>query len=165
MVKTYLVLVLLLLVGSVTTQELQLTEAQLQDTALLTQLNNYFGCKVWSEDSCLECSQRFYFNKNGVCCEVQGTCEQFNTQEGICEKCYEGYQVIDGKCSKEDKSTSANIGCAVWNNGVCQSCSKRWFFNQENICVPVSDLCSTWKTTGECDTCYYGYKVVDGACV
>jgi len=132
----------------------------------MTQLNNYFGCKVWSEDSCLQCSDRYYFNKNGICCEVQGTCEQFNTKEGICEKCYEGYSVVDGKCAKVDKSTSNNVGCAQWKDGVCTQCSKRWFFNADNVCVEVSDLCSSWdQSTGKCTECYYGSVVTDGKCV
>ena len=73
MLKSYLLLVLLLVV-SVTADSYQLSEEQLNDPALLVQLNNYFGCKVWSEDVCLQCSERYFFNKNGVCVEVQGTC-------------------------------------------------------------------------------------------
>ena len=166
MIKSYLLLlVVLLLVGS-SAQELQLTQEQLNDPALLTQLNNYFGCRVWNEDSCIECSQNYYFNKNGVCCKVQGQCQQFNLQEGICEQCYEGYQVIDGKCEKTDINAASNIGCAVWANGVCTQCSKRWYPNAQNVCVPVSDLCSTWDAaTGVCLTCYYGSIVQDGQCV
>lgn len=164
MLKTYLLLVLLLLVGTYS-QELTLTDEQLSDPALLKELNNYFGCKVWSEDSCLQCSERYFFNKNGVCCEVQGTCEQFNALEGICEVCYEGYSVQDGKCVQDDKTTSENIGCAIWNAGTCTQCSKRWYFNQDNVCVPVSDLCSAWNSdSGACESCYYGYIVVDGVC-
>lgn len=132
----------------------------------MTQLNNYFGCKVWSQDSCLECSDRFFFNKNGVCCEVQGTCQQFNTQQGICEKCYAGYTVVDGKCQKVDTTTSENIGCAVWSNEACVQCSKRWFFNSAKVCTAVSDLCSSWdEVTGECTSCYYGSIVQFGACI
>lgn len=88
MIRTYLFLVVLLLASTASAQEMQLTEAQLSDPALLAQLNNYFGCRVWSGDACIECSERYYFNKNGICCKVQGTCQQFNLQEGICERCY-----------------------------------------------------------------------------
>jgi|JI6StandDraft_1071083.scaffolds.fasta_scaffold46280_2 hypothetical protein len=157
MIKTYLLLVLLLLVGGIAGQSLTLSSEQLNNAALLVELNNYFGCKVWSADSCLQCSERYFFNKNGVCCEVQGTCQQFNLEQGICEKCFEGYTVIDGSCSQVDKTVSSNIGCALWANNVCQTCSKRWYFNSEKTCVPVSDLCHTWdEVTGECLTCYYG---------
>lgn len=166
MFKTYLLLVLLLLVGGIAGQSLSLSQEQLKDTALLVELNNYFGCKVWSGDSCLQCSERYYFNKNGVCCEVQGTCQQFNQEQGICEKCFEGYTVVDGKCSQVDKTASSNIGCALWESNVCKSCSKRWYFNADKTCVPVSDLCHTWdEATGVCLTCYYGSIVQDGNCV
>lgn len=82
--KTYLFVVLLLLLAPFASQEITLSAEELKDTALLTQLNNYFGCKVWSNDACLQCSDRYYFNNKGVCCEVQGTCQQFNSQQGIC---------------------------------------------------------------------------------
>ena len=48
MLKTYFLLVLLLLVGQTIAQDYQLSADELNNTALLTQLNNYFGCKVWS---------------------------------------------------------------------------------------------------------------------
>ena len=161
-----ILLLAILLVGSVSAQQMQLSQEQLSDPALLVQLNNYFGCKVWSDDSCIECSDRYYFNKNGVCCEVQGTCQQFNLQEGICEKCYEGYNVVNGRCERVDVNQVALAGCAIWSNGVCEACSKRWFFNADSVCVPVSDLCATWdEATGACATCYYGSIVQDGQCV
>ena len=160
MSKTYFLLVLLLLVGCISGQSLTLSEEQLADTALMTQLNNYFGCRVWSGDSCIECAETYYFNKNGICCCVDEHCLQFNTQEGVCERCYEGYSVVNGTCTRVDNTAAANIGCARWSNGVCQACSRRWYFNQENVCVPVSDLCRTWdETTGVCLTCYYGSSV------
>lgn len=97
---------------------------------------------------------------------VDGNCQQFNSAEGICEKCYEGYSVVNGKCSKVDTTTSSNIGCSRWNNGACEACSKRWYFNQDKTCFPVSDLCHTWdEVTGQCLTCYYGSIVKDGNCV
>lgn len=82
--KSYLLVTLLLLAAPLLAQEIKLTDQELNNSALLTQLNNYFGCKVWSNDACLECSERYFFNSKGVCCEVQGTCQQFNTKQGIC---------------------------------------------------------------------------------
>jgi len=73
--------------------------------------------------------------------------------------------VVDGKCAQVNTTTQANIGCAVWKNGACVQCSKRWYFSNGS-CAAISDLCSTWDdATGVCQSCYYGYKVVDGACV
>ena len=87
MIKASLLL-LMLLVAPLSAQQLTLSLDEINDTALLTTLNNYFGCKVWSSDVCLQCSDRYYFNSKGICCEVEGTCQQFNTQQGICEQCY-----------------------------------------------------------------------------
>jgi hypothetical protein len=132
----------------------------------MTQLNNYFGCRVWNADSCIECSQGYYFNNHGVCCQVDQYCLQFNLAQGICEQCYEGYSVVNGKCQTVNATSAANIGCALWNNGVCQTCSKRWYFNADKVCVAVSDLCSTWdEVSGACLTCYYGSVVQNGNCV
>lgn len=74
MLKTYLLLVLLLLAGQTVAQNYTLSAAELNNTVLITQLNNYFGCKVWDQDSCLQCSKGFSFSKNGICCKIQGTC-------------------------------------------------------------------------------------------
>ena len=39
-------------------------------------------------------------------------------------------------------------------------------FMKDGVCVRVSDQCKTWSTsTGECLTCYDGYKLSQGACV
>jgi hypothetical protein len=44
-------------------------------------------------------------------------------------------------------------------------CSKGWVFNDKNVCVPVSDQCSTYDVNGKCLTCFKGYDLKDGACV
>lgn len=50
----------------------------------LVHIANYYGCSKWEKDLCLECSERYYFNKNGVCCEVSEYCRKFNKAEGVC---------------------------------------------------------------------------------
>ena len=34
----------------------------------LINVANYYGCKTWAKDQCVECSNGYSFNKNGVCC-------------------------------------------------------------------------------------------------
>ena len=128
-------------------------------------LNNYFGCKTWEDGVCTECSERYYFNKNGVCCEVKPECNVFNKAEGICEACYQGWEIVDGKCVPIDLVNSDQKGCKAWENGECIECSKRWYKNDKNICTEVSDLCYTWAANGDCESCYKGYVVIDGECV
>lgn len=50
----------------------------LNDPEFVNLLNNYFGCKTWEEGVCIECSENFYFNNKGVCCEVKPQCRLFN---------------------------------------------------------------------------------------
>ena len=48
---------------------------EFQDPNFLRIINNYFGCKTWVDGVCMECSNNFYFNENGVCCEVKEFCK------------------------------------------------------------------------------------------
>ena len=68
MTKYLFLFAVLLLAAQTSAQQVELTQEQLSNPALLMELNNYFGCRVWSGNSCIECSERYYFNKNGVCC-------------------------------------------------------------------------------------------------
>lgn len=37
---------------------------------------------------------------------------------------------------------------------------------KDGACVKVSDLCNTWNgVTGDCTSCFYGYKLSGGACI
>lgn len=70
----------------------------------------------------------------------------------------------NGSCGVTATSTT-NSGCAQWNKKVCTKCSVRFYFNSENICIPVSDNCRDWDSNGQCTTCYNGYSAVNGSCV
>lgn len=72
---------------------LTLSEDDLKNADLMKVLNNYFGCKTWVDGVCTECSQDFYFNAKGICCAVTKECQVFNKQVGICEQCYQGYEI------------------------------------------------------------------------
>ena len=54
-------------------------------------LKNYLGCKIWEEDVCKECAKGYYFNDEGICCEINPQCRIFNVNMGKCEGCYDGY--------------------------------------------------------------------------
>lgn len=72
--------------------------AEFNDPEFVKVLNNYFGCKTWENGVCIECSARFVFNANQVCCEIKPQCKTFNVAVGICEECYQGFKVVDGVC-------------------------------------------------------------------
>ena len=162
----YSVLIGLALFTITLNQAITIDKAYLNDTAFVTTINNYYGCKVWSNNDCVECSARYAFNAKGICCEIDSHCEQFNLKQGVCEQCYEGYTVVNGsKCQKTDVTLPSNLGCALWEKGVCTKCSQRYYFDSSKVCQPVSDLCSTWDDSGACTSCYYGYVVSNISCV
>ena len=137
-----------------------------QDPNFLKIIDNYFGCKTWKDGFCVECSGGFIFNKNGVCCEVDRHCEIFNRDVGVCEQCYNGYHLdANGTCKAHAPTDPARAGCAEWVNNVCQACSAKHFFDSNGICQAVSPQCREWNTDGTCTSCYFGYKIDNGACV
>lgn len=139
-----LTLLLLCLFATAYTQDPIIDEADLNDPEFLKILNNYFGCKVWEDGVCVECSENFYFNDRGVCCEVKPQCRIFNREEGVCVACYQGYIITDGVCEVLDLGSSDQLGCKAWEDGICIECSQRWVFNDDGICVPVDDLCADY---------------------
>lgn len=148
-----------------TPQTLSTLGPEYNDPNFLKLIDNYFGCKNWTDGGCVECSSSYIFNKQGVCCLVDTQCQQFNSDVGICELCYTGYSVSSNGSCQATPSDSKNSGCAEWKGQNCTKCSVRYFFNSNNICVPVSDNCREWSLNGECTSCYYGFGVVNGSCL
>ena len=125
------------------------------------------GCATWNwnKQTCLQCSNNWVFNKNGVCVPVSDQCATFDNF-GACQSCYKGYNLKDGKCSQAPIEQVSDVGCATWNwnKQVCLQCSNNWVFNHNNVCVPVSDQCATFDNTGACRSCYRGYNLNNGRC-
>lgn len=57
------------------------------------------GCYVWNftDNVCLECSKRWYFNSQGKCQQVSDLCKT-NDIGGNCTSCYPGYVIANGAC-------------------------------------------------------------------
>lgn len=53
-----------------TPQTLATLGPQYNDPNFIKLIDNYFGCKNWTDGYCAECSSGYVFNKNGVCCVV-----------------------------------------------------------------------------------------------
>ncbi len=122
-------------------------------------------CGKWSNTACLSCSARAYFNSLGVCTAVSDQCETFDPLDGSCLTCYGGYTLKSGTCVKSATTTPSDVGCSIWNtkNNVCLECSQRYYYNGKQ-CLPVSDQCKTWSSTGSCLSCYDGYDLANGVC-
>jgi hypothetical protein len=65
-----------------------------------TNVENYPGCQTFSNGVCQQCFDGYYLDNQQICRQIDPNCRQFNRQTAICEDCYQGYVVIDGKCSK-----------------------------------------------------------------
>lgn len=120
------------------------TSPQFNDPQFLKIINNYFGCKKWENGKCVACSDHFFFNMKGICCEVKPECKNFNIDAGLCEACYTGYAIVDGKCVINDIAKTSDLGCKTFQNNACTECSFRYFFNANRVCQQVDRNCRTW---------------------
>ena len=127
------------------------------------------GCATWDWDNqvCLSCSKHWVFNGDKKCVPVSDQCAT-HADNGNCLSCFKGYDLKDGACvfSSFNNAHPSDIGCATWDwdNQVCLSCSKRWFFNSKKRCVPVDDNCNSYDDSGACTSCFVGYSVNSGVC-
>jgi len=128
--------------------------------------NSNLFCKTWSGSTCIECADRTFFDANGVCTSVSALCNTFDKSSGSCLTCFAGYDLLNGECVDSPSNTAkpADLGCGEWDwkNQKCLACSNRWAFNNDKVCVPVSDQCSTSDNAGKCLSCYSGYDLKDG---
>lgn len=60
-----------------------------------------------------------------------------------------------------------NPGCNAYDDqGVCKSCSVRFYKDANNICQPVNPNCNTYDViTGDCLSCYAGWGLLEGTCL
>lgn len=125
-------------------------------------------CKTFdSNNACLECADRAFFNANGVCTAVSDFCNTWDALTGDCLTCPIGFELQNGQCNLAPEVKPSDIGCKIWDwpNQVCLSCSANFAFNQNNACVPVSDQCKEHDAQGLCTSCYFGYDLQAGSCI
>ena len=123
------------------------------------------GCKTWVDGSCSECSANFVFDASKVCQPVSDLCKSFDAASGQCLSCYAGYDLVNGACDLSPSNVApSDLGCHIFTNGTCTQCSTRWVFNNNGVCVQVSDLCRTFEGL-QCTGCYTGFVLNNGSCV
>ena len=137
-------------------------------TASPTSIPSDVGCSTWNaaQSVCLACSHRFYFN-GAQCMPVSDQCQIWDVT-GQCTACYSGYDLINGACQVSTSNTKpSDLGCGTWNwnQQICLACSNNWVFNNNGVCVPVSDQCQTYDLAGNCVSCYKGYNLSARKCV
>lgn len=115
---------------------------------------------------CTSCYYRYYLNSQKVCVAVSDQCNTFDPSSGNCLTCYGGYILSNGSCVITT-TPNTDPNCAQRDaNNVCTSCYYRYYLNEQNICVAVSDQCNTFdSTSGKCLSCFGGYTLTKGSCV
>ena len=128
------------------------------------------GCGTWDWDNkvCLACSNGWVFNSDKKCIAVSDQCKS-HAENGDCTECFKGYDLKEGQCLFSDFNNArpSDLGCGTWDwdNQVCLKCSNNWFFNVNNVCIPVSDQCKAHAENGDCTECYKGYEIISGQCL
>ena len=114
----------------------------------------------------MECSVRWVFDQDNVCKPVDNLCRTWEIN-GMCETCYRGYIVDDGKCMEDPNKfvPKSDELCKEYMNEKCEECAERAYFNEDGKCEEVNVHCRTWDPlNGKCVTCYNGYVVDEGNC-
>ena len=115
----------------------------------------------------MKCSTGSFFGENGKCQLVDLLCRTFDERDGACLSCYPAFKLENKKCIEDEGFLSQDPFCKEFKDGVCVACSFGFYFGTDNICMKVSDLCSTYNAnTGECLSCFLGFKLNEekGSC-
>lgn len=101
-------------------------------------ITDNLGCRQRdSSNRCVECSFRYYRDNQGICQPVNPQCKTFNATNGACESCYSGFILVENTCLLSTSlglSEVSDVNCRRFENGRCQECSERFFFNANRIC-------------------------------
>lgn len=124
-------------------------------------------CGQWNDTVCVACSERAYFSNAGICEAVSDYCNTWDPFSGNCLTCFKGFVLIDGVCNLAPGVKPADLGCKLWDwdTQTCLACSKDFVFNQNKVCVPVSDFCKESDANGLCTSCFKGYDLSSGSCL
>lgn len=124
------------------------------------------NCASWNGSICLQCAFGSYFDSSHVCQIVDPLCATFNNTNGFCLSCYSSYVLGNGKCLKDTNNTVNDPFCANFQNGICISCSKGYYFYTDGKCTAVSPLCKTYDSiNGNCLSCFTGYSLSGYICI
>jgi proprotein convertase subtilisin/kexin type 5 len=106
-------------------------------------------------------------NSNGKCNSVSVLCKT-SDMNGLCNSCYNGYDLTQGQCVLSSTSTdNVDPSCKVWDYKFqkCIKCAERFVMRPNGACNPVSNLCKTFsEINGLCTSCHAGYDLTQGDC-
>lgn len=100
-------------------------------------VNNNPLCRTFSGSICVECATRSYF-VNGICTAVDSRCASFDSLNGRCTACYNGFQLTATGCVEIVISPPINVNSDIY--------------------------CSRTDSNGRCIRCFYGFALQNGVC-
>ena len=139
------------------------------------------GCKVaQNENVCLQCDKGFCFDKNKKMCFDSYNIDneknikyfgcEYTDEEGIeCEKCVDGYTLVNGICISKNY-------CLEEKDGKCVKCEDKKTGSGNNICLNKDFGCietyanNCFKCDNildlySCSECKEGYQKIAGYCL
>jgi hypothetical protein len=72
--------------------------------------------KYDSDNNCLQCSFRYYFNSNRICTKISDQCNTWSDSTGACTSCYVGFRLFASTC------VLGVPNCASYSGTVCIGC-------------------------------------------
>ena len=108
----------------------------------------------------------YYIRIEGYCERKPNFCENVTVQ-GVCTSCIPNYRVRNGLCEVIPAlpPTPAISNCEVEQFSSCVQCRAR-FYLEQGRCNPIGMGCDSYNGfTGECFTCFTGYKLELGKCL
>ena len=107
----------------------------------------------------MECAQG-YGVSDGSCVRCSSFCTSCGIDATVCVECEKGHILIDDQC------VECAQGCGVCDTNDlsnCLACNDGYYKNQD-ICVNCATGCLTCTSATVCQTCQYGYKLVNNQC-
>ena len=90
------------------------------------------------------------------CILTDPNCKTFNESNGDCLTCYDGHELVSGKCIIKKGTSDPN--CKTFKNDKCTECSKGYYFDIHNSCVQIDPFCKVFDVpTKKCTSCFSGF--------
>ncbi|KAH0571521.1 Cysteine-rich membrane protein 2 [Spironucleus salmonicida] len=122
-------------------------------------------CSIITPYICDECVDGSEIDTQGSLCSCSainycGVCFQ-----GICVQCFQGFDLIDGKCYQQVYCAAIHIvGCQQCLMSQCVNCITGYGIDIQNTCQPCDQLCSKCSKIDQCRICKNGELPVYGKC-
>ncbi|CAD8130867.1 unnamed protein product [Paramecium sonneborni] len=151
-------------------------------------------CELYFEDTCFKCENGYYINQFTNICEskcgdgiithdeqcednnyiqfdgcyyCKYSCSQqcLNCINGLCQKCNQNYQLLDGFCYVEENGIEYLPECEFNINGECLTCQKDYKLDLQGACISICSESCIQCHYGQCFECAEQYELYENICI